>query len=285
MAEAKAICGSCGAGVMWGAERCAACGEPLVWQQGALRKCDVCGQANPPGAASCSGCGARLTAGKARSVEQAVRPKPKAGKSRGEAGSTRRFEPWQIISFVAVGALLAVLLYVELARDHAPVAASAAPAPPAGMPALQAPPVTDLGPLEAAVAAAPDDADALLRLANALHDNGMYLRAVETYKKYLRLQPRNPDARVDMGVCYYELGLTDTINQGRYFSLAIEEMEAAFRSAPAHQPSVFNLGVVHLQKGDLETSNRWFRKAVELNATSDLGAKAKQLLEQHSFNP
>ena len=285
MAEAKAICGSCGAGVTWGAERCAACGEPLVWQQGALRKCDVCGQANPPGAASCSGCGARLTSGKSRSVEQAVRPKPKAGKSRGEAGSTRRFEPWQIISFVAVGALLAILLYVELARDHAPVAASAAPAPPAGMPALQAPPVTDLGPLEAAVAAAPDDADALLRLANALHDNGMYLRAVETYKKYLRLQPRNPDARVDMGVCYYELGLTDTINQGRYFSLAIEEMEAAFRSAPSHQPSVFNLGVVYLQKGDLETSNRWFRKAVELNATSDLGAKAKQLLEQHSFNP
>ena len=285
MAEAKAVCGSCGAGVVWGAERCAACGEPLVWQQGVMRKCDVCGQANPPAAATCSGCGARLTGGKARSVEQAVRPKPKPGRPREEGGSKGRFEPWQIISFVAVGALLAVLLYVELARDHAPLASSAAAAPPSGMPMLQAPPATDLAPLEAAVAAAPGNADALLSLANALHDNGMFLRAVETYKKYLRLQPKNADARVDMGVCYYELGLVDTINQGRYFSLAIEEMEAAFRSAPAHQPSVFNLGVVHLQRGDLETSNRWFRKAVELNATSDLGAKAKQLLEQHSFNP
>jgi len=249
-----------------------------------LRACDVCGQLNLPAAAACAGCGARLTGGKARSVEQAVKAKPKGGRAP-EAGRSGRFEPWQIISFVAIGALLAVLLYVELTRDHAPVAASAAQAPPVGMPTLQAPPAVDLGPLEAAVAAAPDDGGALLRLANALHDNHLYLRAVETYKKYLRLQPRNPDARVDMGICYYELGLSDTVNQGRYFSLAVEEMEAAFRSAPTHQPSAFNLGIVTLQMGDLETSNRWFRKAVELNAASDLGVQAKRLLEQHSFNP
>jgi tetratricopeptide (TPR) repeat protein len=182
-------------------------------------------------------------------------------------------------------ALLAVLLYVELSRDHAPVLASAAPQTPVQMPQLQASPAVNLEPLEAAAAADPENLDALLTLANALHDNGQYLRAVETYKKYLHLQPKNPDARVDMGVCYYELGLTDTVNRGRYFDLAIGEMEAAFRSAPKHQPSVFNLGIVHLQKGELEESNRWFRKTVELNAASDLGVKAQRLLEQHSFNP
>ena len=39
------------------------------------------------------------------------------------------------------------------------------------------------------------------------------------------------------------------------------------RGTPTHQPAAFNLGVVNLQKGDLDVSNRWFRKAVELGPT------------------
>ncbi len=184
-----------------------------------------------------------------------------------------------------MSALVAVLLYVELSRDHVPAVASAAP--PAGMPQpqLQPPPMTDLVPLEAAVTADPKNRAALLSLANAQHDNGLFMRAVETYKTYLQLQPNDPDARVDMGVCYFELGLADTVNPGRFFSLAITEMETAIRNAPTHQPSAFNLGVVHLRNGDLEASNRWFRKAVAMNSASELGKRAQQLLEQHSFNP
>jgi tetratricopeptide (TPR) repeat protein len=233
---------------------------------------------------NCTACGARLGAKQTARAAQPARTTRHQGRAREKSG-LRGFEPWQIISFVAVGALVAVLLYVELSRDHVPAGASAASVAPATMPSLQAPPAADLEPLEAAVVADPKNQEALLTLANALHDNGMFLRAVETYKKYLHLQPKNPDARVDMGVCYYELGLADSVNRGRYFALATGEMEAAFRSAPTHQPSAFNLGVVTLQSGDVEASNRWFRKAVELGATSELGVKAQRLLEQHSFNP
>jgi tetratricopeptide (TPR) repeat protein len=284
MAEVKAVCGSCGAGVLWGAERCVACGEELGWPAGTTRKCTVCGHLNMADASTCSACGARLSGNQKASAAQPVRTKQHQGRAHVAAGP-RRFEPWQIVSFVAIAALLAVLLYVELSRDHTPAGASAAPVAPATMPPPQTAPAVNLGPLEAAVVANPENQEALLTLANALHDNGMFLRAVETYKKYLHLQPRNPDARVDMGVCYYELGLADSVNRGRYFALAIGEMEAAFRSAPTHQPSAFNLGIVALQSGDLEASTRWFRKAVELGAASDLGVKARQLLEQHSFNP
>lgn len=284
MAEVKAVCGSCGAAVLWGAERCAACGEGLAWPAGTTRKCAVCGHPNMADALTCTACGARMSGKQTARAAQPVRTRQHQGSAREKAGP-RRFEPWQIVSFVAVGALVAVLLYVELSRDHGPAGASAASVAPATMPPLQASPVANLEPLEAAVAADPENPDALLSLANALHDNGMFLRAVETYKKYLHLQPGNPDARVDMGVCYYELGLADSVNRGRYFALAIGEMEAAFRSAPTHQPSTFNLGVVTLQSGDVEASNRWFRKTVELGAASELGVKAQRLLEQHSFNP
>jgi Tfp pilus assembly protein PilF len=59
-------------------------------------------------------------------------------------------------------------------------------------------------------------------------------------------------------------------------------MELAFKKRPDHQPAAFNLGVVSLAMGDLESSNRWFRRAVELNPSSGLGREAKRILEQHS---
>ena len=289
MAEVKASCGACGAAVPWGVDRCPVCGEVLHWQEAAALPCEVCGNMNPAAAPTCANCGARLSGTKAGSKAGAKEQPPRAKQKQARSSRPARagkFEPWQVISFVAVVSLVAVLLYVELSREHTPAGpTSMAAAPPASMPQLQPAPALDLGPLEAAVAANPTNRQALLQLANAQHDHGLFLKAVETYKKYLHEFPKDPDARTDMGVCYYELGMADTVNTGRYFALAIQEMEAAFRGSPAHQPSAFNLGVVHLQKGDLENSNRWFRKAAELNATTELGKKAQRLLEQHSFNP
>jgi Tfp pilus assembly protein PilF len=281
MAEAKAICGSCGAGVTFGAERCEACGEHLVWSQGGPRKCPKCGQGNDASAVTCSSCGARLGGGKPARGTHANRPRQH------EAPLRRSVEPWQIIAVVSIVCLVAVLIYVELSRTNTPaVATSAAQTAPMTMPPMmQAPPVADIAALEAAVTANPGDAKALLTLANGLHDNGEFLKAVETYKKYLKVHPKDPDARVDMGVCYYQLGLQDTVNTARYFTLAVTEMEAALRGTPTHQPAAFNLGVVHLQKGELDISNRWFRKAVELGPGSDLGMKAQRLLQQHSSIP
>jgi tetratricopeptide (TPR) repeat protein len=142
--------------------------------------------------------------------------------------------------------------------------------------------------LQAEADARPSDAPALLRLANILHDNAMrdsrfLLRAIETYKKYLNLQPANPDARVDLGICYFELGRVDSINNRSLFSQAIREMETAFRSSPTHQPAAFNLGIVNLNAGNLEESNKWMKKTVELNQQSELGQRAQRILEQHSF--
>lgn len=287
MAEAKAICGSCGAGVTFGAERCPACGERLSWSAaapaaGAGKACLNCGQLNEPGAGTCSSCGAKLgmvkgqRGGQQQRKQQSVR----------DAKPKRVIEPWQIIAVVAVLALVGVLAYVELSRDHAPTAAPAAASAPMTMPPMmQQQPAVDIAALEAAVKVSPNDTKTVLALANGLHDNGEYLRAVEVYTKYLKTHPKDPDARVDMGVCYYQLGMQDTVNTARYFALAITEMEAALRGTPTHQPAAFNLGVVNLQKGDLDISNRWFRKAVELGPTTDLGTRAQRMLQQHSSIP
>jgi hypothetical protein len=64
---------------------------------------------------------------------------------------------------------------------------------------------------------------------------------------------------------------------------AVQEMELALKYRPDHQPAAFNLGIVHLTMGELETSNRWFSRAVELNPSSELGVRAKRILEQHTI--
>ena len=192
---------------------------------------------------------------------------------------------WQIISAVAVLALLSYLVYMQLGGEKSSVSSAApsgttqgdSPFPGIGMPSV------DLKPLEDAVRKRPSDAGAQLMLANALHDNRMLSRAVDAYRKYLAMRPKDPDARTDLGICYFQMAQADSINRESLLHEAATAMEEAFNSAPRpHQPSAFNLGVVYLHLSELEESNKWFRKAVEINRDSDLGKRAQNMITQHA---
>ena len=133
--------------------------------------------------------------------------------------------------------------------------------------------------------ASPKDNSLRLRLANLQQDAGFFLPAIEDYKKYLAAQPSNVDARVDLGVCYYNLGLSDSAHAFDDYSSAVKEMRNAFVRVPSHQPAAFNLGIVFLQMGEMDSSNAWFKRVVAINARTDLGTKAQKILEQHSAAP
>ncbi len=291
MALVKHACGACGTEVSVGDERCPRCAQTLEWAGpgvGEGTKCGVCGFQNPPGVAICGSCGARLRSGTAKTaareapVDRSTKKRP-AGRPSSTPAPPRRFEAWQIISGIAVVGLLVFLLYLELSRQQDPsrpvTALSTAPV------TQQAPAFQDITPFERAVAANPKDPAALLALANAMHDIGMFPRAIDTYKQYLAIRPNDPDARVDMAVCYYGLGVQDTVNPAALFSTALREMQTALKGTPTHQPAAFNIGIVNLHMGNLEEARTWFRKTVELNKSSELGLKAQKMLEQHAFTP
>jgi len=192
---------------------------------------------------------------------------------------------WQIISVAAVIALLSYLVYMQISGEKSSMPPAAPSGTTQGTPPLSGismQPV-DLKPLEDAVRNRPSDAGARLMLANALHDNRMLSRAVEAYGKYLTMRPKDPDARTDLGICYFQMAQEDSINREPLLREAVTAMEAAFKSAPKpHQPSAFNLGVVYLHLSELEESNKWFRKAVEINRESDLGKRAQNMITQHA---
>jgi len=126
--------------------------------------------------------------------------------------------------------------------------------------------------LEAKVKQNPEDYTSLLQLAHLKNDSGLFEPAIQNYKTYLEKNPKDADARVDLGVCYFNL---------KDYTNAIKEMETAIKYVPNHQIAHLNLGVVNLSAGNLEVSKEWLKKAYDLNPTNEVGIKAQQLLNNH----
>lgn len=109
-------------------------------------------------------------------------------------------------------------------------------------------------------------------LANHLMDARFYHRAIAVYGDFLEREPKDADIRVDMGICYKELGDLET---------AEKEMRTALTYAPRHLFAHFNLGIVKLVKGEVDEAKEWFRKTAELDPQGQLGQRAQQLIDQH----
>ena len=113
----------------------------------------------------------------------------------------------------------------------------------------------------------------LLTLANACQDGRFFDKAIAHYKRYLEKNPKDANARVDLGVCYYESGNSDE---------AQNQMLTALKYDPKHVSAHFNLGIVNLSARRIQEANGWFKKTIALSPNSEMGQKAKQILEQHS---
>ncbi|MEO8399410.1 MAG: tetratricopeptide repeat protein [Ignavibacteriaceae bacterium] len=126
--------------------------------------------------------------------------------------------------------------------------------------------------LEDKLKADPNNYELVLQLAHLKNDSGLYEKAIVNYKEYLKKYPKDADVRIDMGVCYFNLG---------DYKNSISEMKKALEYKPNHQIAHLNLGIVNLAEGNLKESRIWLQKAVEIDSTSDVGKRAKELLHSH----
>jgi tetratricopeptide (TPR) repeat protein len=120
----------------------------------------------------------------------------------------------------------------------------------------------------------PNNQETLLRLANLKNDSGLFEEAINLYDRYLHIVPSDPDARIDMGVCMYNLGDFDN---------AILVMKKALEYKPDHQIGHLNLGIVNLTSGNIDEAKKWFQLAVDLGPTTEVGKRAKELLNSHNL--
>lgn len=278
-------CGECGKDIGWGDQNCPNCGNAVEWPtendasgsaetSGSARRCNRCGSENAADASFCSSCGAKLQGAKKQQA-QSSRQSAKQEKARGSKKRTSESSPlfsWKVI-FGFLGLLLVLVVALELfsKREQAPVQEQAA-APQMQTANIQL--ASQISELEKQVAANPSDMQTLLNLANMSHDGRFYDKAVTYYKRYLEKNAKDANARVDLGICYFENGDLDE---------AQKQMQTALKYDPKHLQAHFNLGIVNLRARRMQEANEWFKKTIVLAPpNSEIGQQAKQFLEQHS---
>lgn len=199
------------------------------------------------------------------------------GKKAAKGAPATAFPMRNVVVLVVVIAAAVVVLELMTAPRTAPVPAAASPSAPAAVQQQPAGPdmnaLAHINEIEAKVKAQPSNADLRLELANHLMDARFFDRAIVAYREVLKLQPANANARVDMGICMKETGDLDG---------AKREMQRALKDVPEHLQAHYNLGIVSLVKGDLEEANAWFTKTANLSPNSELGQRARQMLQQHA---
>ncbi|MBR9977640.1 MAG: tetratricopeptide repeat protein [Bacteroidetes bacterium] len=279
MAVKERTCPTCGSAVASEALFCDVCGEDLTTPHDAATPEEAstapptAGTVAPKRPASGSATERRSKSGGTR------KPPGKAGKQgtpRGNTGtgpvlfSTAQWLAITLSAFILGGVLAATLM---------PTAGSGRMADGSGRMAdggaQQPAPQINLERLEAAKSAAdanPGDLQVQLQYANELHDAMMLDQAIMQYEKYLAMDPDNPDARVDLGICYFEK---------QNFAAAIKEMERAVGQHPDHQLGTYNLGIVNLNAGNMDEARKWFTKARDMNPATPHAQNADRILNEH----
>lgn len=120
-------------------------------------------------------------------------------------------------------------------------------APTAGPSAPAGPAMEDIRRLQQHVAENPDDADAVLTLANLNYDIRSWDRAAELYARYLELRPEDPDVLTDLG--------TTLRNQGK-FEEALVRFDRAQAIDSSHWQSLYNQVVIYaFDLGEMERAD------------------------------
>lgn len=265
-------CPKCGHEIRKEDAFCASCGMKI--QTSVVSKiCETCGRANTADSMVCVACGTSLEHEAERTPSQKSHTERRAS----EALSVTSLIQKKIIMLAFGIIAFAIIVYEitqapdgEIVRANTSQQQTQNPASPQTEELL--PRIKEL---EEHLKAVPNDQQAMLELANRLHDAHFFPRAIEAYKKYLTANPKDVDARVDMGICYFENG---------NFERAVLEIESALKLSPKHQMAMFNLGVMYLNQDNLEKSNEWLKKCSELDPSTEVGKKALQILNQHKLN-
>ncbi|MCI0561976.1 MAG: tetratricopeptide repeat protein [Nitrososphaera sp.] len=285
------LCGECGKPIELGSKFCNHCGKPVQWSQqtqgdqlqSSTLQCERCGAENEITSSVCCACGEVLNLQQQRTGAQ---------RKQDQKGRKKRAEQplvlsWKVILgfvvFIAVGVLGLELLTAKKLPDVPHTHDDTSLEPAANMLALQ-----EIEDLEKRVSDSPSDIPLRIKLANLLHDARFYDKAIQRYNEYLKLKPDDVDARVDLGICYYEINKTTD---------AKREMLTALEHNKKHVLAHFNLGIVHLRiaQAEMKTgntdqaneavleANEWFRKTIALDPNGSAGQRAQQLLTEH-FN-
>lgn len=115
------------------------------------------------------------------------------------------------------------------------------------------------------------DPEPRLKLANYLYDQRQFQQAIEWYQKALELDPKNVNARTDLGTSFFNVGRP---------SDALREYGKSLETNPKHEPTMFNLIIVNLEgTHDLAAARAAWERLYKLNPNYPGLDRLKQSLD------
>ncbi|MBI1941843.1 MAG: tetratricopeptide repeat protein [Acidobacteria bacterium] len=125
--------------------------------------------------------------------------------------------------------------------------------------------------LEEEAARHPRDPQPRLKLANYLYDHSQWLQAIEWYQRALELDPKNVNARTDLGTSYFNAGRAQN---------ALREYRKTLEIDPNHEPTIFNTIVVNVNgTRDLDAAQQAWERLSKLNPSYPGLDRIKQALD------
>ena len=122
--------------------------------------------------------------------------------------------------------------------------------------------------LEDVAAQNPKDADVRLKLANFLYDQKQYSKSIEWYQRALEIDPKNVNARTDLGTAYFYTGRPQD---------ALREYDKSLEINPRHEPTLLNAIVVNLEgTHDLAAAQKAWDRLYKLNPNHSALAGLKE---------
>lgn len=117
----------------------------------------------------------------------------------------------------------------------------------------------------------PKDADVRLKLANFLYDQKQYSKAIEWYQQALELDPKNINARTDLGTAYFYTGRPKD---------ALREYDKTLAIDPKHESTMLNSIIVNLDGlHDLAAAQKAWDRLYKLNPNNTALAGLKQQID------
>lgn len=115
-------------------------------------------------------------------------------------------------------------------------------------------------------------ANALYDLANAKRNTETFGEALESYQKYLALNPNDLDARTDMAFTLFRTGKIDE---------AIAELYKVQAVNPKHQNSAFNLAVMYKEKNQPDSVLAYIERTAAIDSTTKAGRNAQEVINSY----
>jgi cytochrome c-type biogenesis protein CcmH/NrfG len=179
--------------------------------------------------------------------------------------------------FVGVALIVGILVGVLVANRAGRRGGSTSAPPPTS---TQAPAVNyqqQIQMLEEIVAKDPGNRDAWIRLGHSYFDSNQPMKAVKAYDKALELDGNDPDILTDQGIMFRRLG---------WYDRAVENFKRAYEIDPAHQQSLYNLGIVYrFDLKDMDKARQAWEKYLELNPSGPGSQQVRKELEVIKSHP